>query len=194
MPGLIATTAGSRAEAFGARDWMLLAVTAGAWGSAYYFIEIALRGLEPGAIAFTRVALGAGLLGCVPGARAGQIKGRDRARVALLGLLWLALPLALFPIAQQWVSAAEAGMVTGAMPVFTAAIAALLLRRLPGTPQIAGILLGFAGITAIAISTARGAGDHPALGVALLLVGVVCYACRLAVSMAAPSRSSKRGT
>src|SRR5262245_18944721 len=80
--------------------------------------------------------------------------------------------------------AGSAGMVSGAMPVFAAAIAALLLRRLPGPPQIAGILLGFAGVSAMAISTARGASAHPALGVVLLLVGVVCYA--LSANIAVP--------
>ena len=184
MPGLIATTPGRRADPFDVRDWALLAVTAAAWGSAYYFIEVGLRGLEPEAIAFIRVAFGAVLLACLPGARAGRIEGRDRARVALLGVLWLAVPLVLFPIAQQWVSSAEAGMVTGAMPVFTAAIAVLLLRRLPRTPQIAGILLGFAGISAIAVSTARGAGAHPLLGVILLLAAVICYA--LSTNVAVP--------
>jgi drug/metabolite transporter (DMT)-like permease len=176
VPRLITTAAGSREEAFAAWDWTLLVVTALAWGSAYYFIQVGLRGLEPAAIAFVRVALGAGLLACVPGARAGVIERRDGRRIALLGLLWLALPFALFPIAQQWVSSAEAGMVTGATPVFTAVIAALLLRRTPGSAQIVGIALGFAGVSTIAVSAARGSGAHPVLGVVLLLAAVLCYA------------------
>src|SRR4029077_11096425 len=107
---LIVTGEGTGAGGCEAGDWALLAVTALMWGSAYLFIEIGLRGLEPTAIAFVRVALGAGLLIALPPARSGRIEGRDRARVALLGLLWMAVPLTLYPIAQQWVTSAEAGM------------------------------------------------------------------------------------
>ena len=181
---LITTTAGTRAQEFGILEWALLAATALSWGSAYLFIEIGLEGLEPTAIAFVRVALGAALLAAIPAARAGRLEGADRGRVALLGVLWLALPLTLFPIAQQWVTSVVAGMVTGAQPLFAAAIAALLLRRLPGRAQAVGLAVGFAGVTVIVLSSADGGGSDQATGTALVVLAVLCYA--LSANVAVP--------
>ncbi len=181
---LITTDEGSWAEAFEARDWLLLAATAAIWGSAYILIEIGLEGLEPTAISFVRVALGAAALAAIPAARRASVAGRDRARLALLGALWLALPLTLFPIAQQWVSSVVAGMITGAQPLFAAAIAAALLRRLPGRRQAVGLGLGFAGVIAIVLSTAADDGSDEALGIGLVLVAVACYA--LSTNIAVP--------
>ncbi|MDX6581883.1 MAG: hypothetical protein QOI10_1067 [Solirubrobacterales bacterium] len=181
---LITTGPGTRPQAFAGRDWALLAATALIWGSAYLLIEIGLEGLEPTAIAFLRVALGAALLAALPAARRGALAGRDRARVVLLGVLWLAVPLTLFPVAQQWVSSAVAGMITGAQPLFAAAIAALLLRRLPARVQALGLGLGFAGVVAIVAASADRGGSNQALGVCLVVVAVACYA--LSTNIAVP--------
>ena len=181
---LITTAPGSRAQAFAARDWALLVATALIWGSAYLLIEIGLEGLEPTAIAFVRVALGAALLAAIPAARRGAIAGRDRSRVALLGVLWLALPLTLFPVAQQWVSSVVAGMITGAQPLFAAAIAVALLGTLPPRRQRLGLALGFAGVVAIVLSSAEGGGSDRALGIALVVVAVASYA--LSTNIAVP--------
>lgn len=181
---LITTSPGTRQQAFGITDWGLLTATALMWGSAYLLIEIGLEGLEPSAIALLRVGLGAALLAALPAARGGRIIGRDRSRVIVLGALWLALPLTLFPIAQQWVSSAVAGMVTGAQPLFAAAIAAVLLRRLPGRAQALGLALGFAGVAAIVGSSADDGGSNGPLGVALVLTAVACYS--LSTNLAVP--------
>lgn len=182
---LPATGEGTRAGPFGAAEWGLLAATALMWGSGYLFVAIGLESLSPGAVTFLRVVLGTALLACVPAARHAGIAPADRPRLLLLGVLWLALPLTLFPIAQQWVSSAVAGMITGAQPIFAAAIAALLLRRAPGLRQLAGMALGFAGVVAIAWSAAAGGkGGSTAAGMALVLVAVACYA--LAANLAVP--------
>lgn len=181
---LITTSPGTRTQAFGLRDWALLGTTALMWGSAYLFIEIGLEGLEPTAIAFVRIALGVALLAALPAARQGRVVGTDRARVALLGALWLAVPLTLFPIAQQWISSVVAGMITGAQPLFAAAIAAVLLRRLPGRKQALGLGLGFAGVLAIVLSSADDGGSNAVLGICLVLLAVACYA--LSTNVAVP--------
>ena len=177
------TAEGSRTRAFGPAEWGLLVITALAWGSAYLLIEVGLEGLEPTAISFLRIALGAALLAAIPAARAGRVEASDRGRIALLGLLWLAVPLTLFPIAQQSVSSVVAGMITGAQPILAAVIAALLLRRLPARAQVIGLLLGFAGVAAIVVPSADEGGDQ-AIGIALVLAAVACYA--LASNLAVP--------
>ncbi len=154
------------------------------WGSAYLFIEIGLEGLEPTAIALVRVALGAAFLAAIPAARHAAIARHDRARIALLGALWLAVPLTLYPVAQQWVSSATAGMITGAQPLIAATIATALLRRAPTSRQIVGLLLGFAGVVAIVTASASGGGANNLLGTLLVLVAVCCYS--LSTNVAVP--------
>lgn len=146
------------------------------WGSAYVFIAAGLESMRPPAVTLVRLLLGAALLAAVPAARRGRIAPEDRPRVALVGLLWLAVPLTLFPVAQQWVSSAVAGMITGAQPALAAAIAAVLLRRAPRRREVLGMALGLAGVAAIAVS-ATGHGSGSSLrGVALVVAAVVCYA------------------
>lgn len=156
------------------------------WGSAYLLISIGLESFGPGAVTALRILFGLGVLALVPGARRTPVARGDWPRVALLGVLWLAVPLTLFPIAQQWIDSSVAGMVTGAQPLLTAGLAAFLLRRRPGPRQLGGLAVGFVGIVAITVASATGSGAGPSspAGVALVLVAVACYA--VAANLAVP--------
>lgn len=176
------TAPGASDAAFTPLDWVLLAVPALMWGSSFAFMEVGLRHLAPGVITFLRVVFGAVALVAVPRARARVDRG-DLPRIVLLGLLWMALPFTLFPIAQQWISSSLAGMLNSAMPVLTALVATVLTRRIPGRWQIVGIVVGLAGVVAIGADGWRD-GDTTALGVMLVIVAVGCYA--VAVNLAVP--------
>ena len=78
----------------------------------------------------------------------------------------MAFPLTLFPIAQQHVSSSVTGMINGAVPLFTAAIASVLLWRLPGRFQLVGLGVGMAGIALIGLPAIND-GASSALGVML---------------------------
>lgn len=132
---------------------------------------------------FLRIALGAATLACFPAARRGAIEREDRGRVVLLGVLWVAIPFELYPIAQQWIDSAVAGMITGSAPLFSALVAAILLRRAPTNGQIAGLVCGFAGVVAIGLSAAEGTGSSAA-GIALIVAAVACYG--VATNIAVP--------
>ena len=93
----------------------------------------------------------------------------------MLGVTWMAFPLAMFPIAEQWISSSVAGMLNGAMPILTAGVATVLLRRLPGRNQRIGIAVGCVGVVAIAVPTWAG-GSRLALGVVLVLAALCGYA------------------
>lgn len=116
----------------------------------------------------------------VPRSRRAVIAPEDRPRVRLLGLIWVAIPLSLLPLAQQWIDSAVAGMLNGATPIFTAVLATILLRTSPGRLQVAGLLVGFAGIVAIAIPSAGGQATA-ALGVTLAVLATLCYAIALSI-------------
>ena len=95
----------------------------------------------------------------------------------------MAIPFVIFPIAQQWIDSAVAGMLNGATPIFTAIVASLLLWQLPGRLQIVGLLVGFAGILAIALPSA-GEAPTAAIGVVMVIFATVCYA--FATNIVAP--------
>ncbi len=179
---LVETSRGTITDAFGATEWGLLSGVAVIWGSSFVFIAIGLAAFRPGVVTMARVALGALALGLVPRART-AVDREDLPRVVLLGMTWVAVPLSLFPIAQQWIDSSVAGMINGAVPITTAAWSTLLLRRLPGRMQLVGIALGFAGVVAIFLPELRGS-SASALGASLVVLAIVLYG--LSANMAVP--------
>lgn len=177
------TGSGSRTSAFGPAEWGLLAAVASLWGSSFLFIDLGLRSLEPGVIAAARLLLGAGALALLSRARR-PVARADLPRVALLGVVWMGLPMILFPVAQQWIASSTAGMINGAVPLFAAAWSVLLLRRSPGRAQLAGLAVGFVGVLAVSWPALAGS-RATALGTALVVAAVVLYglAANLAVGL-----------
>lgn len=179
LPG---TAVGSHAGAFGWTEWGLLTGIALIWGTSFLWIDIGLEGFQPGVVAMARVVLGAATLALFPRSRA-PIARSDRGRVVLLGMVWLAIPTLLFPIAQQWIDSSVAGMLNGVVPIATAAWATILLGRAPGWKTLLGIGVGFIGTVAIFLPEVQD-GSATALGAALVLVAVVLYG--LAANLAVP--------
>jgi drug/metabolite transporter (DMT)-like permease len=171
---MLTTAEGETASAFGPREWALVSVISLIWGGSFVFIANALDSFPPPVISLIRLTLGFLALSCFPAARNATFERHDMQRAAMLGLVWLALPFLLFPLAEQWISSAVAGMLNGGIPVIAAIISAGMLRRSPGTRQIVGIAIGAVGIVFISLPSLSG-GSKTALGVALVLVGVLCY-------------------
>ena len=142
-------------QAYTLLDWGLLAAIALIWGSSFLFMEIGLRSFEPGVISLARIGLGAATLALFSRARA-AVEREDWPRIAVLGVVWMAIPLLIFPIAQQWINSSVTGMINGAMPVFTVLWATYLMRLLPGWRQLLGIGLGFVGMLLVFVPELRG--------------------------------------
>ncbi|MCJ7726128.1 MAG: DMT family transporter [Acidimicrobiia bacterium] len=179
---ILSTSAGTNQEAFSALDWLLFVSISIIWGSSFLLMDIGLDALQPGLITWMRVGLGAAALLLVPRARK-PIDPVDRSRVLVLSVLWVAVPFTLFPLAQQYIDSAVAGMLNGAVPIFTAIFAAAMLRRLPRGAQLAGLAIGFAGVVLMSVSSGA-EGSTEALGVGMILLATVCYG--LAVNIATP--------
>ncbi|MFP5577121.1 MAG: DMT family transporter [Acidimicrobiia bacterium] len=175
-------TASLNPGAFASGDWGLFVAIALVWGSSFLFIAVALDSIEPGLITWGRVALGAAVLNVVPKARA-RIELEDRFRMGLLSVLWVAVPFTLFPLAEQYISSAVTGMLNGAMPIFAAIVAGVLLRTPPGPTQAAGLVVGLVGTLAVSLDQ-LGEGDNAWIGVLMALGATVCYG--FAINIAAP--------
>ncbi len=154
-------------------EWGLLASVALIWGSSFVFMAIGLDSFQPGVVTLLRVSIGAFTLALVPKARVG-IDREDRLRVFGLGVIWIGIPLTIFPIAQQWIDSSVAGMLNGAVPIMAAAWATLLLRQLPGWRQLVGIGIGFVGVVAISAPELVDS-SATAFGSMLVIVAVVLY-------------------
>lgn len=164
---------GSRQEAFSLRDWVLVAIVALLWGSSFLLIKLGLRDFAPPTVAWLRLLFGAATLALIPAARR-PIARADWLWVAVLGAVWMAGPFVLFPLAEQTIDSSLAGMINGAAPLFTVLIAIGWTRRLPGRFQLAGLLVGFAGVVAINWPAAQGA-TTTMVGAGLVLLATVCY-------------------
>ena len=182
MATVTAAPTGPRTDGFSSTDWALVALVAGVWGSSFFLIEIGLERLAPPVVAFLRVLFGAVALAAFPAARR-AVPREAWPGVALLGLVWMAIPFALFSVAQQWIDSSLAGMINAAAPLFTAAIAAGLARRLPGAWVLTGLAVGFAGVVILTLPS-FGEEESSALGVALVLAAAVLYG--VAFNLAAP--------
>lgn len=171
---LLRTAEGASTHPFTPSDWGLLLVPAGLWGASFLLIAEGLESLAPGTITWLRIVFGFAAISLFPAARRTRIEPEDRTRVALVGLVWMALPMTMFPLAEQWISSSVTGMLNGALPLFAAVVAAMLLRRLPGRFQLAGLAVGFAGVVAISLPSLQG-GSRTALGASLVLVAMCSY-------------------
>jgi drug/metabolite transporter (DMT)-like permease len=175
---LLTTSHGTNREAFSVGDWGLFLSLALIWGGSFLFMAIGLDSFHPGLVTLIRVAFGASFLALIPRTRSVKIEREDWGRIVTLATVWVAIPFTLFPIAQQWIDSAVAGMLNGATPIFTALLATFLLRSLPGPMQIAGLMIGFGGILAIALPSAGG-GTTAVIGVVLVVVATFGYAVSL---------------
>ncbi len=179
---ILSTSAGTNTGQFTPVDWALFVGISGIWGASFLFISIGLDAFDPGLITWLRIGSGAAVLALVPRARR-PIAAEDRPRVLVLSMIWVAIPFTLFPIAQQWIASALAGMLNGGMPIFAALIASAMLARLPRGAQLVGLVVGFAGVVAIS-APSLGESESQAIGVVLVLAATVFYG--LSVNIAAP--------
>lgn len=175
------TAHGTRHHSYGTAEWALLATAALIWGSSFVFVAEALESFRPPVITAGRLILGFLVLVSFPPARK-PIDREDWGTVAFLGVVWFAAPLLLIPTAQQWIASSVAAMINGAVPLFAALVAAIMLRRAPGRIQQAGLAVGFVGVVLI---SARGDGSgSQLLGISLMLGASLLEG--LAINLAVP--------
>lgn len=168
---------------FGPAEWSMSALMALIWGSSFLLIAIAIDDVDPGVVPLARVGFGAMALALIPAARR-RLPRHTYPRLVFLGLVWMAIPFLLFPLAEQTTSSAVAGMINGALPVVTVAVTAVFVRAAPSRYRIAAVLVGFFGIALVSAGSLSAGGGADARGIVMLIAAVVCYA--VAVNVAAP--------
>ena len=168
-------------------DWILLIVPGVIWGTSFLFIAEGLEAMGPNGVTFTRILVGFLVLALFPGS-CGPVRRADGLGIALVGVLWMAFPLSMFPYAEQHVSSALTGMLNGAVPLFTAVVAAGMARRWPSRGIAMGLAVGLAGAVLMGLPT-LGQGRSTALGVLLILAALVSYGFALNVARPVQQRN-----
>lgn len=134
------------------REFALLGLLAGLWGSSYLFIKMAVATIPPLTVVALRVTLAAALLLAVIRVL-GQALPRDAPTWRLLfvqSLLNSTAAWALLAWGQQHIDSALAGVLNSTSPIFVCLLALLFVRRdAPNRWQVAGALLGLLGVVLI---------------------------------------------
>src|ERR1700686_5320733 len=155
------------------RSLLLFLAMSVIWGIPYLFIRIAVGELSPVVLVFARTAVGALILLPIALAR-GEVRPLFRLWVPLVvfaalevGIPWLSLASA-----EQHISSSLAGLLISAVPLVTTLASILFANREQiGRVNMAGLLLGVAGVAAI-VGFDLHASDALALGeMALVVVG-----------------------
>lgn len=168
------TDASERNEraAFSHSQYVYLVGASALLGSSFYLVHVAIEHLHPLLVTWMRVSIGAVVLCAWPHERS-AVDRRDQVRLWCAAVLWMALPMTLVPLAQKHVSSGLAGMVNGATPLFAAAVAAIMARRLPLRMHVAGLVLGGIGLVMLSVPSWSGGNGVTAFG--LLLVAALSY-------------------
>lgn len=122
------------------------------WGWSFLFIKVAVQGIPPSAVAWGRITLGALVLRIVLQQRGGRIpldptSVRHFAVAAVVGNM---VPFTLLAWGEQHISSALTAVLNASTPLFTAVFAAIGLRERLRPVQLAGLVVGIAGVSVAA--------------------------------------------
>lgn len=144
------------------------------WGSNFIFMKWAAALITPAQIVFLRVLFG--FLPILVLARyRGALSWRDLRHwrhFVVMSILATALYYYAFAKGTALLPSSVAGMLSGAIPLFTFVMSALFLRKEPVTGRkIAGVALGFVGVLLIARPWSSGEGALDLWGVGFMILG-----------------------
>lgn len=122
------------------------------WGASFLFMKVALTGISPAQVAWSRILLGALTLGALVLLRRESLSRSLRVwtHLSVLGLTFCVIPFLLFSWAQQHVTSGVASIFNATTPIMTAIMAWLVFRveRLKAL-QVVGIGVGILGVVVI---------------------------------------------
>jgi drug/metabolite transporter (DMT)-like permease len=165
---------------FVSADTLLVAVPGVIWGASFLFIAEGLNAVGPNGVTFVRVLVGWATLALFPGARK-PIEHAAWPPIVAVAVLWFAFPLSMFPFAEQRVSSAVTGMLNATVPLFTALVASVIVRRAPERRLMVGLSIGLIGAGLIAWPTLH-EGESNILGNIMILAAVISYGFALNVA------------
>lgn len=153
------------------------------WGSSFLFMKVALGGLSPAQVAWSRLVLGAVTLGIFVAVRRETLPRRLVVwmHMLVLALSFCVVPFLLFSWAQQHVTSGLASIYNATTPIMTAVMAWAVFRvEKLRIIQIAGILIGILGVMVIIAPWQGLAPDQSLIAQFAILGATACYGFSLA--------------
>ena len=162
------------------RNWILLVVLGAIWGASFLFAKVAVAEIPPFVLVFFRVFIACCVLLAVLWTQG--LLGRLERHLALpfliMGLLNNAVPFSLLFLGQTVIGAGLASILNATTPIFTVAVASLLVRQETlSAHRIAGVLLGVVGVAVMLSSSLSGLATDPVWAQLCCLGAAVSYAC-----------------
>ena len=160
-----------------ARAWTCFAAVSVLWGVPYLFIKLAVDEVDPGFVAWSRVALGALVLAPLA-LRAGALRGLGARRRPLVAyaLVEIVVPFPLIAFGERHISSSLTAILIAAVPL---TIAVLALRfdaaERVGGARLAGLVVGLAGVVALVGLDVAGRPSE-LIGAACVFGAVIGYA------------------
>lgn len=163
------------------RAWLPIAavgVTMVLWASAFVGIRHLGETFSPGALSLGRLLIGAGCLGAASLTR-GYVSPTSREwwSIGAIGVLWFGIYNVALNAGERSVDAGTASMILQTSPLLIALLAAIFLGERFTTALSLGLIVAFAGVVLIGL-TSRDQGDgseSTAIGVLLCLVCAAAY-------------------
>lgn len=172
--------AASRAQLSVAVQFALAGIV---WGASFLFMKIALEGISPAQVAWSRTILGGLALGLFVLMRREALPRQLKiwAHMTVLAVSFCVVPYLLFSWAQQHVTSGLASIYNATTPIMTAIMAGLLFRVERLKPlQVAGIAFGILGVVVI-IGPWQGLDLSQSLVAQIAILGATaCYGFSLA--------------
>jgi drug/metabolite transporter (DMT)-like permease len=164
------------------RYWALILLLAFGWGSSFFFNEILLRELGPLWTALGRVGIGA--LGCWVWI---WFRGKSKAVprkmwffLLAFGVVQYSIPLATYPLTQQYITSSAAGIVNAMTPIMVVIVSHFWPEGEKMTfLKVIGVAFGFAGILLLAQPSFAGQGESDPIALILTMTAPICYAFAL---------------
>lgn len=136
-------------QAMGREDWAILIVLSVIWGGSFFFIEIAIRTVQPLTLVLIRVAVAAAFLWAFLLLKRQRLPMPPGAALAFLVLALLnnVIPFVLFAWAQEAIDGGLASILNATTPIWGVLVAHLFTADEKANPaKVLGVLLGFAGV------------------------------------------------
>lgn len=136
-------------QAMSREDWAILLTLSVIWGGSFFFIEIAIRTVQPLTLVLIRVAIAAAFLWAFLLARRQRLPMPPGAALAFLVLALLnnVIPFVLFAWAQEAIDGGLASILNATTPIWGVLVAHLFTSDEKATPaKVLGVLLGFGGV------------------------------------------------
>ena len=152
-------------------------------GASFLFMKVALTGLTPGQVAWSRLVLGALALGAIVAIRRDALPRALRVwmHMTVLAITFCVVPFLLFSWAQQHVTSGVASIFNATTPSMPAIMAWAVFRveRLK-IGQIIGIIVGILGVMVIIAPWQNMDGNQSLIAQLAILGATACYGFSLA--------------